>query len=263
MKVAIVILIALSLGLGVALLYRHNQAVKTQRYDLAEKAALTNKLNETQEKLEEQERIAMYLQTNLTLTTQERDAISNHLIKVNSDLARTQQDAQAAAEAAKAEMAKREARIAELETQGNDLTKKIDGLNVAMANLSKQIAETESKLAASEGDRDFLLKELKRLQTEKAELERQFNDLSLLRTQVAKLKEELSIARRLEWIRSGIYGSQARKGAELLLAPTLAAAAARSNFNLNVELRQDGSAIVVPPTNAPPKPPPVTPPPQR
>src|SRR5258706_15909096 len=33
----------------------------------------------------------------------------------------------------------------------------------------------------------------------RSDLERQFNDLSALRTQVSKLKEELSIARRLEW----------------------------------------------------------------
>jgi hypothetical protein len=107
------------------------------------------------------------------------------------------------------------------------------------------ISDTEKKLAASEGDREFLLKELKRLQAEKAELERQFNDLSVLRTQVAKLKEELSISRRLEWIRMGIYGAQSQKGAERLLSST--PALPRTNFNLNVELKQDGSANVISP----------------
>ena len=38
-----------------------------------------------------------------------------------------------------------------------------------------------------------ILVELKRLMAEKAELERQFNDLAVLRAQVSKLKEELSI----------------------------------------------------------------------
>jgi chromosome segregation ATPase len=120
----------------------------------------------------------------------------------------------------------------------------MDGLTLDISNLGKQIADTEQKLAASEGDREFLLKELKRMQTEKAELERQFNDLSLLRTQVAKLKEELSIARRLEWIRMGIYGTQEKKGAEMLMSPVIAGTT-KPAYNLNVELKQDGAATVI------------------
>jgi hypothetical protein len=93
---------------------------------------------------------------------------------------------------------------------------------------------------------------LKRLQAEKAELERQFNDLAVLRTQVAKLKEELTVARRLEWLRMGIYGMQDKKGAELLVAKSNPSAKS-NNFSLNVELKQDGGASTVtnPPTPAP------------
>jgi chromosome segregation ATPase len=157
---------------------------------------------------------------------------------------------QAAAEAARAEIERKDNQIAQLTSQTNVLSKKMDDLSGSIGNLSKQIADTEKKLAASEGDREFLLKELKRLQTEKNELEKQFNDLSLLRTQVAKLKEELSVARRLEWIRMGIYGLQEQKGAERLMAGTKPPNV-RSNYNLNVELKQDGSAnIVQPQTNA-------------
>ncbi len=47
---------------------------------------------------------------------------------------------------------------------------------------------------------------------EKAELERQFNDLAVLRAQVSKLKEELSVARRLEWIRQGLFASTEQRG---------------------------------------------------
>ena len=144
-----------------------------------------------------------------------------------------------------AELAKSEARIKELEGQKLALDEQANDLKSSIGNLAKSIADTEKKLAASEGDREFLLKELKRLQVEKADLERQFNDLSLLRTQVAKLKDELSISRRLEWIRMGIYGMQVQKGAERLLAPNLTPNPA-SNFNLQVELKQDGGAMVVP-----------------
>jgi hypothetical protein len=91
------------------------------------------------------------------------------------------------------------------------------------------------------------------LQVEKAELERQFNDLATLRTQVAKLKEELSIARRLEWIRMGIYGAQDKKGAERLMAGSMPAPKS-NNFNLNVELKQDGGGQIVPPPGNTPAP---------
>ena len=83
-----------------------------------------------------------------------------------------------------------------------------------------------------------------RSQKEKAELERQFNDLAALRTQVAKLKDELSISRRLEWIRMGIYGSDSQKGAEKLLTGLTPTPQNTNNFNLNVELKQDGSVVV-------------------
>ena len=90
---------------------------------------------------------------------------------------------------------------------------------------------------------------MKRLQTEKAELERKFNDLAVLRDQVRKLRDELSIARRLDWIRRGLYGSE--KGAEKL-QKGLAAAGPQTNYDLNVEIKQSGGAkIASPSTNAP------------
>jgi chromosome segregation ATPase len=245
MKAAIIILIICSLGLGFALLYRHNKAVQQQQADQAVKIELTNKLEDVRKKFEDQERVSMFLQTNLDMRSQELLSTSNTLIKTSADLARTQKEAQAAAEAAKAEMAKRDARINELESQKIVLDKQATDLESAISRLKLAINDTETKLAASEGDREFLLKELKRLQIEKADLERQFNDLSILRTQVAKLKDELSIARRLEWIRMGIYGQQAIKGAERLMTPGAVPAAA-SNFNLNVELKQDGGATIKP-----------------
>lgn len=198
----------------------------------------------------------MYLQTNLVLRTEELSGASNNLAKLNADLIRTQKEMQDAAAAAKAEIERRDAQISQLTTQTNVLTQQMDDLTASIGKLGKQIALTETKLAASEGDREFLLKELKRLQVEKADLERQFNDLSALRSQVAKLKEELSISRRLEWIRMGIYGAQDKKGAERLMAGS-APVAKSNNFNLNVELKQEGGAqIVPPPASAPaaPKP---------
>jgi chromosome segregation ATPase len=252
MKAAIALLLILGLGLGVALVIRHNKAVKEQQEATARIFTLNNKLNETSASRDDAQKMVLHLESMLNLRSEELNLTSNSLTKVKTDLAKTQQEAAAAAEAAKAEMAKRDSRIAELNAQLDDQTKKMVDLNTAIEGLSKLISETERKLAAADGDRSFLLKELRRMQAEKADLERQFNDLALLKTQVSKLKEELSIARRLEWIRMGIYGQQTQKGAEKLLTSANQSVAAKSNFNLNVELRQDSGAVVVPPkTNAP------------
>jgi hypothetical protein len=91
------------------------------------------------------------------------------------------------------------------------------------------------------------------MRAEKAELERQFNDLAVMRAQVGRLKEELAIARRLEFIRLNLFGVTAKGGAEKLMTPTKPLVAARgTNYDLNVEIREQGSARVVTPTNAAP-----------
>jgi hypothetical protein len=71
--------------------------------------------------------------------------------------------------------------------------------------------------SAPSPDRDFLTQELQRLQQEKAALERQFNDLLALREQVRKLKEELTVSRRLEWIRKGLNAGTMTNGARRLV----------------------------------------------
>lgn len=244
MRPALVILLLATLALGGGLFYRHTQAVKQEQQDFQVKTELTNRLVETQDKYEKQEQLTMLLQTNLINQKGELNQTSNQLVKLALDLNKTQKEAQAAAESARAEMAKRDQKISELETQNDQLDKQAIDMKAAISNLEKSIADTEKQLAASEGDREFLLKELKRLQAEKAELERQFNDLSALRSQVAKLKEELSIARRLEWIRMGIYGMQTQKGAEKLMQAAASPTPA-TPYNLNVELKQDGTANVI------------------
>jgi chromosome segregation ATPase len=245
MKAAIVILMILTLGLGAGLLWRHTTAAKEKKLNVEEKQYLSNQLVEAKNKLDDQEKMAVFLQGNVDATTRKLLEKSNEVARLSSDLTKTQQDAQAAARVAQAEMQKRDAKINELEAQNTALDKQAGDLKSAIGNLERSIADTEKKLAASEGDREFLLKELKRLQTEKAELERQFNDLAVLRAQVTRLKDELSIARRLEWIRMGIYGMQNVKGAERLLSTNLDATAG-GKFDLNVELKQDGGSSIVP-----------------
>lgn len=248
-KTGYIILAVFCVALGIALLVRHQLAVEQHNTDEAKIAQLSKDVVETQTKFNEQKKVNLVLETNLAVRTTEYEGISNRLSTVSATLAKTEETARAAAQTAKEEIAKRDAKISELEGQNDDLTKKMGDLNTSITGLEVAIADTEKKLAASEGDREVLLKELKRLQAEKAELERKFNDLAVVREQVRKLRDELSIARRLEWIRKGLYGPE--KGAERLQKGFASTTSNPTNFDLNVEIRQDGTARVIPATNAP------------
>ncbi|HXT38500.1 MAG TPA: hypothetical protein VN887_00610 [Candidatus Angelobacter sp.] len=253
-KTGIVTLVVLCVVLGVGLLIRHAKAVQDKDAADARILQLSNDVVHTQDQLTEQKKVNDTLEKTLENKTSEASSFSNKLDNVTATLVKTEQDAKAAAEQAKDEIAKRDAKIADLEGQNDDLTKKMADLNTSIGNLESQITDTQKKLAASEGDREFLLKELKRLQAEKAELERKFNDLAVLRDQVRKLRDELSIARRLEWIRRGLYGTE--KGAEKL-QKGFATTGPQTNYDLNVEVKQSGGAkIVSPGTNTPPANPP-------
>jgi hypothetical protein len=123
--------------------------------------------------------------------------------------------------------------------------------------LDEQISATRAKLASSETNNAFLDRELKRQIAERAELERKFNDLAQVRAQVRKLRDDLLIARRLEWMREGVDPTKPLKGGQLLMQrpPPIANAAPADGspaYNLNVEVGSDGSVHVTPSsTNAP------------
>ena len=172
--------------------------------------------------------------------------LTNNYTQVASNLAKTENDLHAAEQQVK----ERDTKIADLQAQNEALDKKAEALSNSITNLNSQIADTRHKLAASEGDKAFLEKELKRMMTEKAELERQFNDVTVLRAQLSKLKEEQSIARRMEWARLGLLANSEQKGAQQLMQgfkTVSSKPAARPNYDLNVEVSADGSVRVIPP----------------
>ena len=247
MKALIAILLLLSLALGGGLLYRHLNAEKESQQAGQTIDQLTTKVTETEKKLAEQTAVNTVLDSTLATRTQQLIETSNTLNNVTVTLAKVREEAQIAATNAAADIAKRDARINELETQRDDLTKRMTDLNSQITGYESQIADVQRKLSASEGDRDYLLREMKRLQREKNDLERQFNDLAMMLDQVRKLRDELSISRRLDWIRRGLYGSL--KGAERLQKGF--ETDTNQNFDLNVELKQTGEVNVAPKTNAP------------
>lgn len=249
-KVVAIVLFIVSLCLASGWYYRHTQATTENQQHLVEKEALTNKVSEITNQYEEQKLVSMSLEKDLENRTSELKTYSNNLARVTATLTQTQSAAKAAEEVSKAEILRKDVEISKLEADRDGLSKRMTELNGSIGNLESKIAETQRRLEESEGDREFLLVELKRLQTEKAELERQFNDMALLREQVKRLRNEMSLARRLDWIRRGLFGSF-KKGGERL-QEGFKPKPAETNYNLNVELSVDGSVRLTPPsTNSP------------
>jgi chromosome segregation ATPase len=245
--IGVIILAVISVGLLVVLISTKKQAATEKEKDAAAIHYNSNEWLKTTGVLNDQRQVNTMLTNDLAAVRTEFSTLTNKYSEVSRQLTQTE----ASLKASQTIVAQRDQRIAALETQNRELDEKAVDLSAALTNLTVQIEETQRKLTASEGDKAFLEQELKRLMAEKAELERQFNDLAVLRAQVSKLKEELSIARRLEWIRKGLFASDEQKGAQKLVRP--AASSDRTNqFDLNVEVNADGSVTVIPPlTNAP------------
>jgi chromosome segregation ATPase len=251
------ILVILCVGLGIALIVIKQQATDQQR-DFADKnGALSNDLVRANENLNQQRQVNTELVSDRDKRKRDFEELTGNYSKLSANLSQVSNNlakTEVALKASQEETAKRDAKIAELEAQNQALDKQAIDLSTAITNLTTQIEETKRKLTASEGEKGFLEKELKRLMADKAELEKQFNDLAVLRAQVSKLKEELSVARRLEWIRQGLFASTEQKGAQKLMQGSAAsqAKAPKPTYDLNVEVSADGSVKVIPPlTNRP------------
>jgi uncharacterized protein (DUF3084 family) len=261
-RMGIIILTLACVGLAIALVVNQSNATRERKTAGDAISTQSNGWVQAEGKLEEQRRLATVLTNDLAARLHDLTALTNQITETSNTLAKTEDSLKAAQD----EVAKRDAQIADLESQNKQLDTKAADLSTSITNLQTQIESTQQKLAASEGDKAFLEKELQRLVAEKAELERQFNDLKVLRTQVAKLKEELNISRRLAWIREGIFSRADQKGAQQLMqksapAPetnTIAATAPpkKGNYDLNVEVNADGTVRVIAPTNSGATPPP-------
>jgi chromosome segregation ATPase len=253
MKTALIALLILCVSLAVGLVrqqQRHQERVQSTD---AQSLRFSNQWRETRMKLDELDKIAGVLEKDLAQRAEQLAATSNRLDRAGGELADSGAklgQLEADLKAAQAELEQSQARIAELESQKGALTRKMDELTTSISSLETQIADTKQKLATAEGNRDFLLKELQRLQDEKSMLLAQFNNLAALRAQIAKLEEEAAVSQRIAWMQKGVYSRRELKGAERLIA--IAAPPSRADHRLILELEQTGRGRIVPPEDSPP-----------
>lgn len=243
-RVIQVALVVACAGLGAWLYQVRQEADQQRKANAARVDQLSADLVRSEMKLQEQVKVNASLETNLAQRVSEVGLFSNKLAFVTTELSRTEGEARAAMEKARQDIAAREKQIQGLEVEKDDLSKRMQDLTSRIGTLQSQITETERRLATSEGDREGLRKELRRLMAEKATLEQRFNDLAAVREQLRALREAAYVARRMEVIRHGVVSTD-RKGAQLLnegIRKPKAPETPAPEASLEVEVKASGSA---------------------
>jgi len=142
--------------------------------------------------------------------------------------------------------------ITDLEARNDALNQVKGALENKIEGLDKKIAETNKKLEVSEGDRTFLERELVRMQDEKAELVKKMNDIEFISAQYKRIRSDINIARRLDWMHRGIgiYAKKksiTEKSADLRRpnnGATLAGIGEPMPERIQVELTSDGEVKI-------------------
>ncbi len=242
-RIGLMVTIVVSLGLFI-MLCRMRERVSQQAQQTQ---SFSNQVVKVSEELDAQKQVNTVFEKDLETRKKAFTELTNSYSSLSGTLAKTEETLKTTQQ----EVVKRDVWISELEAENQALDTQALELSTSITNLTMEIAETRRKLSASEGDKAFLEAELKRLMSQKAALERQFNDLSVLRAQVAKLKREQSIARRIEWSRHGLLAGTEQKGAQRLLEGIQPTENKTSKtVGLNVEVNADGSVKVTPPPDS-------------
>jgi chromosome segregation ATPase len=266
-KIGIAILLAACVGLAVVLAVVKTQDNNRHEEDAKKISDFSSQLDEASTNLNDLRQTNLKLNTDLEANRAAALAFSNSLAETKNALDAAQtayQNAQVQLTNAQVQIATDQSqitnlndRIASLETQNQALDQRASALSDTIKSLDAQIAATQSKLASSQTNNAFLEAELKREVAQREDLQRQFNDLKIVRQQVTKLRNDLIAARELEWMHEGIDPANPMKGGQLLMmrnlpVPKAAATAHNPAYDLNVEVRSDGSVHVIPPmTNSP------------
>jgi chromosome segregation ATPase len=263
-KIGIAILAVAGVGLAVALVALKHQAEKQQKDSTSTILEFSKQITELTAHIEDLDQKNLILSNNLATTRQTSLTLSNQLSEQLTETAGTLAATTTSLQGAQQQITNLNERIssldesnADLEAQNQALDQRASLLSNTIAAMDTQISLTRAKLATSETNNAFLDGELKRQIAERAELQRKFDDLAVVRTQLRKLRDDQLIARRLEWMREGIDPTKPMKGGQLLMmrsppANPAAHAAGTPLYNLNVEVGSDGSVHVIPPlTNAP------------
>jgi peptidoglycan hydrolase CwlO-like protein len=243
-KLGVVILAAALIGLFLALLAMKRSAEERFKRDTDAILDFSNQVVTARASLDELGQLSLKLTNDLAASHEESMAFSNQFAETTGALANTRASLQGAQD----QIAGLNQRIAGLTTQNQVLDQRAAALSSAINGLNGQIADTQQKLADSETNNTFLETELQRQTIARAELEGKFNNLTVVRAQAKKLKEDLVVARRLQWLREGTDPGLPAKGGQQLMQRAAPAPLRPPHYDLNVEVSSDGAIRIMPVT---------------
>ena len=247
-KLGVVILAVAIVGLLIALFAMKQSADERLKKDAYAILDFSNQLVSARADLDEMGQVNLKLTNDLAVSHQETLTISNQFTETVGTLATTKASLQGAQD----QIVDLNKRITGLAEQNQVLDQRAAALASAISGLNAQIADTQQQLADSQTNNSFLEKELQRQTAARAALEGKFNNLTTVRAQAKKLKDDLFAARRLQWMREGTDPSLQAKGAQQLMQRTAPVPVRPPHYDLNVEVSSDGAIRVVPvSTNAP------------
>jgi len=166
---------------------------------------LTNQVRQLETKLMLEQGTSGQTVSNLQYHLSRRDAsltyTSNRLVQANLLISAAQTEARAV----QPELASKAAQVAVLEGERDALARRL----AVIPSLERLVTELKVRLDAVSADYGHLDSEVRRLELEKADLDRKLADTGFLRTQLAKAEEDAELRRRL--IKAGTSASVSSK----------------------------------------------------
>jgi chromosome segregation ATPase len=259
-KIVIVILALAAVGLGIAFFATKQQAEKQHEADTSSMLDFSNQVVTASQQVKDLQQENLTLTNTLVASTEQAGQLASSLSNQLASTTVTLEDTRTRLAATQSQLDTTSNQVTvlnvhltELELQNKALDQRAGELTNAIAQLNAIIAETREKLAVSETNGAFLQGELQKQMAQKAELEKQFNDLDVLRAQIKKIRTEAFVTRRVQLMKND---NGNKKGAELLLQRNVtvtpaSAAKPAASYDLNVEVGSDGSVRVIPPLGTP------------
>jgi chromosome segregation ATPase len=244
-KIVTVILAVACVALAIALFAVKKSGEEQHVADVSSIVDFSNQVVNASLKINDLNQVNLMLTNDLAVSQQQSAQFSNSLAEAQAAVA----SGQSALADAQTQITNLNTRISSLETENKALDERASELTNAIAQLNNLIDETRSKLNTSETNNIFLQQELQKQMAEKAEIEHRFNDVNELRQQVKKIKTDLFVARRLQFMKND---NSQKKGSQLLMERSVPVTNAPApGYGLNVEIGSDGSVKVIPPLGAP------------
>ena len=193
--VVLIVLFVACVGLIIALVTTKKASAERLRKDTDAIIDFSNQLMTATANLNELRQVNLISTNDLASSHQEALTFSNQFTEASDKLA----GANAWLQNARNQITNLNSRLADLEAQNQVLDRRAAALTNAIAGLNAQIAGTQQKLAGAETNNAFLQTKLERFMLARPSWKASSTTVNGA-AQVRKLKDELFVARRLEWM---------------------------------------------------------------